>query len=118
MGKKRIIKKFEQLTEELVEQLRLRYPDGFEDHVITFSNPRGEIEVAIPFETEDISYLIKMPKHSYSNEEDDFDSPSSFGGFDNFENLDIADEVSDDDDDDIPDTADDGGGDDDDDDED
>jgi hypothetical protein len=94
VGKKRIIKAYEQLSEELIEQLKEKYPDGYDDHIITFTNPRGEIEVAIPFETDDIYYLIKLPRTNATEEEEEIDS-SSYDEFDNFESLDIGDEVSD-----------------------
>lgn len=94
MVKQRIIKAYEQLSETLVEKLKEKYPDGFEDHIITFTNPRGEIEVAIPFETEEIYYLIKLPRTNSSDEEEDVESPN-YEDFDNFENLDISDDVSD-----------------------
>jgi CO dehydrogenase/acetyl-CoA synthase beta subunit len=95
--KKKIIKNFEQLPEEIIEQVREMYPDGFEDNLITFENPKGEIELALPFETEKVYYLIKMPKSNTSekNEEDEeeFDN-TSMEEFDNFENLEIADDIA------------------------
>jgi hypothetical protein len=94
VGKQRIIKAYEQLSENLVEKLREKYPDGFEDNVITFTNSKGEIEVAIPFDTEEIYYLIKLPRTSTTEEEEDSES-SSYEEFDNFESLDISDDVAD-----------------------
>ena len=96
MGKKRIIKSYEQLSEEMVEKLKEKYPDGFEDRTITFTNPRGEIEVAVPFETEEIYYLIKLPRTNASEEEEEVES-SSYDEFDNFESLEIGDDVQEDD---------------------
>ena len=81
--------------EEYVEKLKEKYPDGYEDRTITFTNPRGEIEVAIPFETEDIYYLIKLPRTNPAEEEEEPES-SSFDEFDNFESLDIGDDVAED----------------------
>lgn len=95
MAKKRIIKSYEQLSEELVEKLKEKYPDGYEDRTITFTNPRGEIEVAIPFETEDIYYLIKLPRTNPADEEEESES-STFDEFDNFESLEISDDVAED----------------------
>jgi len=92
--KQRIIKAYEQLSETLVEKLKQKYPDGYEDHMITFTNSKGEIEVAIPFETEEIYYLIKLPRTNSAEEEEDAESPA-FEDFDNFENLDISDDVAD-----------------------
>jgi len=98
VGKKRIIKKFEQLSDEILEKIRIRYPDGFEDNLISFTSPNGEIEFALPLETDDTSYLIKMPKNQITEEDEEYDSVSSFGGFDNFENLEISDDVEEDED--------------------
>ncbi len=95
MGKKRIIKSYEQLSEDMVEKLKEKYPDGYEDRTITFTNPRGEIEVAIPFETEEIYYLIKLPRTKPAEEEEEVES-STFDEFDNFESLEISDEVQED----------------------
>jgi hypothetical protein len=96
VGKKRIIKSYEQLSEEMVEKLKEKYPDGFEDRTITFTNPRGEIEVAVPFETEDTYFLIKLPRTNPSEEEEEVES-NSFDEFDNFESLEIGDDVQEED---------------------
>jgi hypothetical protein len=94
VAKKRIIKAYEQLPDEMVERIKEKYPDGFDDHLITFTNTRGEIEVALPYETEDTYFLIKMPKSTASESEDEIES-SSFDEFDNFENLEIGEDVAD-----------------------
>lgn len=95
MAKKRIIKSYEQLSEEMVEKLKEKYPDGFEDRTITFTNPRGEIEVAVPFETEEVYYLIKLPRSNAAEEEEEVES-NSYDEFDNFESLEIGDDVQED----------------------
>ena len=72
-----------------MEKIKEQYPDGFEEYLITYTNPKGEIEVALPLETEDTSYLIKMPKDNIPEEEDDFDISSelakSLDSIDTFE---------------------------------
>ena len=45
MGKSRIIKKYDQLSEELLELIKQKYPEGYEDSLITFQTPKGEIEI-------------------------------------------------------------------------
>jgi len=106
VGKKRIIKKLEQLSDELLNLIKKQYPEGYEDSLITFNTPKGEIEVGLPLETDDTIYLIKMPKNSIPSDDDEDDTPDPLGGsFENFDNLQIADaeaEVEDDDDDDVP----------------
>ncbi len=96
MAKKRIIKKYEQLDKAILKLVREEYPDGFEDNLISFQTPKGELELALPFETEEISYLIKMPKNSLPDQDDDDDG----GGSDDmsgFESLDAAENIADDD---------------------
>lgn len=97
--KKKIIKKYEQLTPEVLKLIKDTYPDGYEESLITFQMPSGELALALPLETEDTSYLIRMPKKAVADEEDDFESGmTAEGDFDsNFEDLEIADEPSDDD---------------------
>jgi hypothetical protein len=99
VGKKRIIKKFEQLSAELLALVKKTYPDGFEDSLITFQTPGGELASGLPLETEDTYYLIRMPKSTLPEEEDDFDNTESDAdGLENLDSLQIADEIADDDD--------------------
>lgn len=99
VGKKKIIKKYDQLSPELFKLFKETYPDGFEDSLISFQTPKGELEFALPLETEEISYLIKMPKRTKADDDEEvFDSDAEpSGDFDNFESLEIAEDVSDDD---------------------
>ncbi|MBN1116727.1 MAG: hypothetical protein JXA77_05965 [Bacteroidales bacterium] len=98
MGKKKIIKKFEQLSPELLKLLKNEYPEGFEENLITIPLPTGELALALPFETEDTSYLIKMPKKAVSDNDDDDDSSGGGDDFDpNFDGLEAAEDVADDD---------------------
>ena len=97
VDKKRIIKKFEQLPDEILALVKRKYPDGYEDSLITFQSPNGELEIGLPLETNDAYYLIKMPKNNLSEEEEDeYDnSESANDDFDNLDNLQIADEIAD-----------------------
>ena len=98
MGKKRIIKKFEQLSVEMLELIKNAYPDGFEDNLITFQTPTGELASGLPLETDDTYYLIRMPKGVAPDEDDDFENnESDTDAFENLENLRIADDMSDED---------------------
>lgn len=100
MGKKRIIKKFDQLPEEILLLVKEKYPDGYEDNLITFQMPDGNLASGLPLETDDTYYLIKMPQMSVPADDDDLDaSDSPSDEFESLENLQIADDDSDDDDD-------------------
>ena len=59
-GKPRVIKDFEKLDDEIQDQIKLFYPDGFINHLIQFKNGSGEMVSALPFETEDRYYLVRM----------------------------------------------------------
>ena len=98
--KKRIIKKFEHLPEELVALVQQEYPDGYEDNLITFQTLTGELASGIPLETEDTYYLIRMPKNSAPVEDDEEESSNTptTENFESLDNLQIADEPAEEDD--------------------
>lgn len=99
MGKKRIIKNFDQLPEEVIILVKEKYPDGYEDSLITFQMPDGNLASALPLETDEIYYLIKMPKDSLPAEDDDLESTEPVSDeFESLENLQIADDSDDEDD--------------------
>lgn len=74
-SKKRVVKDYENLSPELVDLLHAAYPGGFEGATISFFDRDGKRVSAIPFETEDIYYLIRMveKKAKPVKEDDDLD---------------------------------------------
>jgi hypothetical protein len=68
--KKRIIKDFNNLPEETREDIRKKYPGGYLNHIITFFGRDKQLISALPYETEEISYLIKMPSTIHLDEEE------------------------------------------------
>lgn len=59
--KKRVIVDYKNVTPEILELFTDRYPYGYEDEdIIKFKNARGENVSAVPFETKDTKYLIKV----------------------------------------------------------
>lgn len=73
-NKKRIVKDYENLPEEVVARVKMEYPYGFAENLISFTNKEGKKVSALPFETEDIYYLIRMTaqeaKQIVSDDED------------------------------------------------
>lgn len=59
-SKPRVIKDYEKLDDTIKEQIKLVYPNGFSQHLITFTNKDGLLVSALPFETEDKYYLVRM----------------------------------------------------------
>lgn len=75
-NKPRVIKDYEKLSEEMQEQIKLAYPFGFSDHLIGFYNKDGLRVSALPFETEDRIYLVRMSvakAQKIVNDDDDYD---------------------------------------------
>lgn len=58
--KPRVIKDYEKLDDEIQEQIKLVYPMGFSDHLITFTDKGGRLVSALPFETLEKYYLVRM----------------------------------------------------------
>ena len=60
MNKPRILKDYDQLPDEIVEQIKLAYPLGFSHHLVSFTNKNGERKMGLPFETDKVYYLVRM----------------------------------------------------------
>ncbi len=76
MNKPKIVKDFEKLSEEVLAQIKLEYPFGFEKKLITFKNGEGKFVSALPFETDDYHYLIRMTRieaQQIIEDDDDYD---------------------------------------------
>jgi hypothetical protein len=74
--KPRIVKDYDKIQEELKEQIKLNYPDGFLIHLIKFTNAKGELVSALPFDTDEAYYLIRMTKaeaQEIIEDDDDYD---------------------------------------------
>ena len=76
MSKPRVIKDFEALDVSIQEQIKLHYPEGFEDNLIRFTNKEGKYVSALPFETDDKYYLVRMTVEKAQElieDDDDYD---------------------------------------------
>ncbi len=75
-NKPKVIKDYDKLNEETLEQIKLVYPKGFREHLITFTGKGGEKRKGLPFETEEKYYLIRMTVEEaifVIAEDDDYD---------------------------------------------
>ena len=75
-NKKRIVKDYDALSEDILHQVKLNYPYGFADHLIKYTNKDGKYVSALPFETNDIYYLIRMTAveaEQIIEDDDDYD---------------------------------------------
>ncbi len=76
MNKPRVVKDYEKLEESILEQIKLNYPRGFERNLITFKNAAGKFVSALPFETEEKYYLVRMTRaeaQDIIDDDDDYD---------------------------------------------
>ncbi len=61
-NKPRLITAFEKLEKAIQQQIKLEYPEGFSQHLISFTNKDGDRISALRYETEEKIYLVKMSK--------------------------------------------------------
>ena len=76
VNKPRVIKDFEKLDESIREQIKLVYPEGFVGNLISYVNKDGQKVSALPLETDDFYYLVRMTTKQAAqiiDEDDDFD---------------------------------------------
>jgi ArsR family metal-binding transcriptional regulator len=79
-NKLRVIKDLDKLSDEIIDQIKMVYPDGFSQHLIEFTNHKGELVSALPFETADTIYMIRMSKSvaiQIVDEDPDYDDSGS-----------------------------------------
>jgi hypothetical protein len=74
VSKKKVIKSLENLSEELKELLRDQYPNGYESSITRITNAKKEPIFVFPLETEDATYLVKVPVTKNSDGEYDVES--------------------------------------------
>ena len=58
--KKKIIKSYEKLSPELQNLLKETYPYGYSNKLIRLSNAKNETFFAVPLETDDTTYMVKV----------------------------------------------------------
>ncbi|MBI1185030.1 hypothetical protein GC194_12210 [bacterium] len=74
-NKPRVIKDFEKLSEELQDAVRAKYPTGYFKYMVDYFDREGNKKSALPFETEEFLYLVKMPPAApVADDDDDFDN--------------------------------------------
>lgn len=117
---KRVIVDYAKLTNEILNLLVEKFPDGYDDSdVIRFRNAKNELIEAVEVRTEDTIYLVKISTKladRIENYDEDDDIDVDVDTIEPVKGLDLDDDIDDDDEDDAIDKPDTDGGDDDDDD--
>lgn len=60
LAKKRVVKDYDALSEDITRLVKQKYPSGYADHLVTYNDKDGKKVSALPFETDDTYYLIRM----------------------------------------------------------
>ncbi len=75
-SKPRVIKDFDKIDAVIQEQIKLAYPYGFEGSLIHFFDKDGKKISALPFETDDRYYMVRMTTaqaQAIIEDDEDFD---------------------------------------------
>lgn len=76
LAKKRVVKDYDALSEDIVRLVKQKYPSGYAENLVTYNDKEGKKVSALPFETDDTYYLIRMTvleAKRIVKEDDDFD---------------------------------------------
>ena len=95
IAKKHIVTSFHNLTPELQEAVKAKYPLGFTDAMIRVDKPNGDFFYAVPYDTDEIAYMVKVDVKvdDNSHEDDDKDYYDDIqGGDDDASDTDRADD--------------------------
>ena len=93
---KRVIVEYAKLTNEILNLLVEKFPDGYDDSdIIRFKNAKNETVEAVEVRTEDTIYLVKVSlkladRIENFDEDDDFMAPEE--GLDALKELEIEDD--------------------------
>ena len=68
-AKKQIVTSFHNLSAELQDAVKEKYPLGFTDAMMRVDKPNGDFFYAVPFETDEVSYLVKIDDHSQDDDD-------------------------------------------------
>lgn len=101
---KRVIVDYAKLTNEILNLLVEKFPDGYDDsNIIRFRNAKNELIEAVEVRTEDTIYLVKVSMKladRIENHDDDEDIDDVIEPIIPIKGLDLDDDEDDDDDDD------------------
>ncbi|WP_289641816.1 hypothetical protein [uncultured Alistipes sp.] len=58
--KKHIVTSYRNLSPEMQETVKAKYPTGFTDAMMRVDKPNGDFFYAVPFDTDEVAYLVKI----------------------------------------------------------
>lgn len=72
-NKKHIVTSFHNLAPELQEAVKAFYPLGFTEAMMRVDKPNGDFFYAVPFDTDEVAYLVKIDVKIDDHAQDDDD---------------------------------------------
>jgi len=74
VSKKKVIKSLDSLSEDLKELMKVQYPTGYENSITRINNAKKEPIFVFPLETDEATYLVKLPATKNSDGGYDLDA--------------------------------------------
>jgi hypothetical protein len=93
LAKKRLVKDYDALPEDIIRLVKMKYPTGYADHLVSYTDKEGKKVSALPFETDEAYYLIRMTileAKRLVKEDEDFDDEGVLRG--DFSDVEVGDE--------------------------
>jgi DNA-directed RNA polymerase subunit delta len=94
LAKKRLVKDYDALPEEITRLIKMKYPSGYAESLISYNDAQGKKVSALPLETDDIYYLIRMTileAKKLVKDDEDFDEDGQLIK-ENFAEIEVDDE--------------------------
>lgn len=82
MEKKKLVISYNNLSPDILDLVKKKYPTGYLNHVIKVTKPNNDFFYAITLDTEDTSYLIKVNVKIDTKPKDDDDDKDFFSDSD------------------------------------
>ena len=96
--KKRLVTSYNNLTAEQQEAVKTLYPRGFAEVMTRIDKPNGDFFYVVPYETDEVSYLVKIDvkiDDSSDDVDDDFYGDDELKGADEIQDSSMEDEDDD-----------------------
>ena len=97
--KKRLVTSFNNLTTEQQDEVKALYPRGFAEVMTRIDKPNGDFFYVVPYETDEVSYLVKIDvkiDDSTDDVDDDFYGDDELKGADEIQDNGQMDDEDDD----------------------
>jgi DNA-directed RNA polymerase subunit delta len=75
-SKPKVVKDFDKLPKDIQAAIKAEYPNGFSHKLISYTTPKGEKVLALPFDGDTFDYLVRvtiMESRNIGREDDDFE---------------------------------------------